>query len=224
MIFSESNAKIAAAMAKAWAELENPKHNTNVKVKMKNGGTYTFDYTDLGGIFDEAKRVYKENGLTIIQNAFTSVVDGKSLVSVETMILHSSGEYVKSEPLQMIANPSIQDMGGQITYMKRYSLSAMLGIATEKDDDANGASGNDYSMNKKQSTYNKNAGNKQNTGEQPITSSTIGSIKTKWLEKKLDPKLLDAQIKKVYKKSTLTQLTEKEAIEFLQKLEQKESA
>lgn len=224
MIFSESNTKIASALAKAWSEIENPKHNTTVKVKMKSGGTYTFDYTDLGGIFDEAKRVFKENGLSVIQNAFTSVVEGKNLVSVETMILHSSGEYVKSEPLQMIANPSIQDMGGQITYMKRYSLSAMLGIATEKDDDANGASGNDYSMNKKQNTPNKNTGNNQNTGEQHITSSTVGAIKTKWLEKGFDPKLLDAQVKKVYKKNTLTQLTEKEAIEFLQKLEQKESA
>lgn len=149
MIFSESNAKIAPALAKAWAEMENPKHNTSVKVQTKKGGSYTFEYTDLGGIFDEAKRVFKENGITVLQNASTRELNGNPMISVETMLLHSSGEWVKSEPLQMPSSTNMQDMGGQITYMKRYSLSAMLGLATEKDDDANGATGNDYQMEKK---------------------------------------------------------------------------
>src|SRR5690625_7652561 len=37
---------------------------------------------------------------------------------------------------------NIQSMGGLVTYMKRYSLSAILGISTEADDDGNVASGN----------------------------------------------------------------------------------
>lgn len=149
MIFSETNSKIAPALAKAWGEIENPKHNTSVSVKLKSGGSYTFDYTDLGGILDEAKRVFKVNGISVIQNAYTVIVEGKKMVSVETMLLHTSGEYVKSLPLQFEANANIQDMGGQITYMKRYSLSAMLGISTEKDDDANGSMGNEVQFNEK---------------------------------------------------------------------------
>lgn len=152
MIFSESNTKIAPALAKAWAELENPKHNAKVKVQTKNGGSYTFEYTDLGGILDEAKRVYKENGISILQNASTKELNGNLMITVETMFLHSSGEWVKSEPLQMPSSTNMQDMGGQVTYMKRYSLSAMLGIATEKDDDANGASGNEYQMENKKAS------------------------------------------------------------------------
>lgn len=152
MIFSESNTKIAPALAKAWGELENPKHNSTVKVTTKNGGQYTFDYTDLGGIFDEAKRVFKDQGISILQNASTKEINGNLMISVETMLLHSSGEWVKSEPLQMPSSANMQDMGGQITYMKRYSLSALLGIATEKDDDANGASGNEYQMTKKKAS------------------------------------------------------------------------
>lgn len=216
MIFSESNKEIAPALAKAWSEMENPKHNSKVKVKTKNGGSYSFEYTDLGGIFDEVKRVYKENGLTILQNAFTNVVDGKKLVSVETMILHSSGEYAKSEPLQMDANSSIQDMGGQITYMKRYSLSAMLGIATEKDDDANGASGNEYSMNKNQ--------NKSQSNKEPhITSNTVGAIKSTWLEKGQKEAQLNTWIKKHFG-ADLTGLTERQGLSILQAFEKKESA
>ncbi|GAA5418055.1 hypothetical protein Pryu01_03137 [Paraliobacillus ryukyuensis] len=197
MIFSESNTKIAPALAKAWSELENPKHNSSVKVNTKSGSSYTFDYTDLGGILDEAKRVYKENDLVIVQNAYTNVLDGKQFVSVETMILHSSGEFVKSEPLQMQASTSIQDMGGQVTYMKRYSLSAMLGIATEKDDDANGASGNDYEQTSKQT---KQASSKQ-VGLIKMQVKKIASAKSK----------NDEDIYQALKVSDVTKLTSNQA-------------
>lgn len=149
---SESIAKIAPALVKSWGELESPKHNMSVKVQTKKGGSYTFDYTDLKGIFDEAKRVFKENGISIIQNSYTEDTEKGLLISVETMLLHSSGEWIKSNPLQMPASQNMQDMGGQVTYMKRYSLSAMLGIATEKDDDGNGALGNDYKLSQKKAT------------------------------------------------------------------------
>src|SRR5699024_6605820 len=104
------------------------------------------------GIFDEAKRVFKENGISIMQNSYTEETDKGLLISVETMLLHSSGEWIKSNPLQMPASQNMQDMGGQVTYMKRYSLSAMLGIATEKDDDGNGALGNKYELSHKKAT------------------------------------------------------------------------
>lgn len=142
MIFSETNQSISKALVAAWGSIETPKHNTNVTVKTKNGGTYEFSYTDLDGIFEAIKEVYKENKIAVIQNAHTQNENGAIYVSIETMLLHESGEWVKSEPLRAIASQNMQDLGGQITYMKRYSLSAMLGIATEKDDDANGASGN----------------------------------------------------------------------------------
>lgn len=153
MIFSETNKEISAALSKAWGELKNPKHNKTVNVKTKNGKNYTFDYTDLGGIFDEVKNTFKENGISILQNAYTEVVEGTGLIlAVETMLLHSSGEWVKSRPLKMPSSQNMQDMGGQVTYMKRYSLSAMLGIATESDDDANGVSGNTYQLSDKKAT------------------------------------------------------------------------
>lgn len=146
MIKSETIAKIAPALVKSWGEIENPKHNTSVKVHTRKGTSYTFDYTDLNGIFEEAKKVLKENGIAIMQNAYTDLIEGQSMVMVETMMIHTSGEWMQSNTLKMPTSVNIQDMGGQITYMKRYSLSAMLGIATEKDDDANGASGNEYEI------------------------------------------------------------------------------
>jgi hypothetical protein len=62
-------------------------------------------------------------------------------VGVVTVILHSSGEYIESEPI--FATPVKQDAqatGSVITYLKRYSLSAMFGITSDEDDDGNLAS------------------------------------------------------------------------------------
>ncbi|GIO42518.1 ERF family protein [Paenibacillus apis] len=142
MIFSESNQSISKALVDAWGAIETPKHNTNVTVKLKTGGSYEFSYTDLEGIFDALKTVYKENRIAVLQTPKTFIQDGSLMVSVETMLLHDSGEWIKSEPLSVTASNNMQDLGGQITYMKRYSLSAISGISTEKDDDANGVSGN----------------------------------------------------------------------------------
>jgi len=150
VIFSQENTNIATALAKSWGELETPKHNVTVKVSLKSGGSYSFDYTDLNGIFEAARKVFRENGISVIQNSYTESTEHGPLACVETMFLHSSGEWVKSLPLKFPAATGMQDFGGQITYMKRYSLSAMLGIATEKDDDANGASGNTYDYSNRQ--------------------------------------------------------------------------
>lgn len=172
MIFSEKNADISAALAKSWAELETPKHNVTVKVQTKSGGSYSFDYTDLNGIFETARKVFKENGIAIMQNSYTEVSPNGLLACVETTFLHSSGEWVKSFPLKFPAASGMQDFGGQITYMKRYSLSAMLGIATEKDDDANGVSGNTYDYSKSGS----NSGVQRSSVPMPKDAKEAGAI------------------------------------------------
>lgn len=147
MIFSDSNKNIASALAKSWAEIESPKHNATVQVSTRKGSKYTFEYTDLNGILAAVRPIFIKHKLTIMQNSYSTVENGVTLACVETTFLHESGEYAKSYPLKFPAAESMQDFGGQITYMKRYSLAAMLGIATEKDDDANGASGNNYQHN-----------------------------------------------------------------------------
>ncbi|NOG28556.1 ERF family protein [Lysinibacillus fusiformis] len=175
MIFSQENTNIATALAKAWGELETPKHNSTVKVSLKSGGSYSFDYTDLNGIFEAARKVFKENGISVIQNSYTESAERGPLACVETMFLHSSGEWVKSLPLKFPAATGMQDFGGQITYMKRYSLSAMLGIATEKDDDANGASGNTYDYSNRQQGGSSQQTNSNNI-PMPTNAQEAGAI------------------------------------------------
>lgn len=208
MIFSESNQSISKALVSAWGSIETPKHNTIVTVKTKNGGTYEFSYTDLEGIFDALKGVYKENGIAVLQTPKTFVQEGNLMLAVETMLLHESGEWVKSEPLSVVASNNMQDLGGQITYMKRYSLSAISGISTEKDDDANGVSGNQVEYKNRQSEAPRKLSEKQvNRLFAIATSKGVSAADVK------------KALMKDYKKTAVEDLTKQEYDELCARLE-----
>jgi len=66
--------------------------------------------------------------------------------------MHESGETITSsfDISNYLNNTNPQDAGGVITYFKRYSLSAILGLASEEDDDANAAIGNEIKSQKKE--------------------------------------------------------------------------
>jgi len=175
MYFSENNTNVASAFASAWGNIQTPKHNSKVNVKMKSGGSYDFEYTDLTGIFEAIKAMFKEYGLAIMQNGYTKQIEGKNFACVETTLLHSSGEWVKSDTLMFPAATSMQDFGGQITYMKRYSLSAMIGLSTDKDDDSNGTIGNSYSL-ENISNPKPNYNNQQQSNNMPKTASEAATL------------------------------------------------
>lgn len=150
MKYSESRNKIAGAYVKAWGKIESPKHNQEVTVTMKSGGKYTFAYTDLKGIFDAIRKMLAEHEIGVMQDSGTSLLeDGKTMVFVQTSLLHSSGEYIESSIMQLTMSHDIKEFGGQISYMKRYQLSALMGISTEADNDAKGLSGNEKDGNGK---------------------------------------------------------------------------
>jgi len=65
---------------------------------------------------------------------------------VSTMLLHSSGEYMETEPFILKGEQTarggakvlnVQGAGSMITYIRRYQISAILGLASEDDDDGN---------------------------------------------------------------------------------------
>lgn len=124
------------AFIKFQAECPPIRLNSTVKVATKNGGSYTFNYADLGEIHKITKPILNKYGL-----AFTQAFFGKQL---NTILMHESGEQLESvlDLEDHLKGKDAQGAGGIITYFKRYALSAILGIVTEEDDDANSASGN----------------------------------------------------------------------------------
>lgn len=132
---SESIAKLVAALAKAQSEFPAIPRDKTVQVRTKTGGTYTFAYAPLDTIMDKIRPALKSNGLAFMQS-----LNGESL---STTLLHTSGEWLASDPMPVrVADSGPQAFGSAITYARRYALTAILGLVTEDDDDGNAAEGN----------------------------------------------------------------------------------
>lgn len=131
--------KIASALSAAQGQYQNPKKNKKVRVRTKAGGSYEFAYADLISVFDAVRKPNTDNGLSFIQ-AMVVGDDGK--FRLVTRLMHSSGQWLESTTPLFVDDASSQAFGGALTFMKRYALCAMLGIAADDDDDANAADGN----------------------------------------------------------------------------------
>lgn len=126
-----------AAMAKAQRKIQNPERNRKVTVRTKAGATYEFAYATLDAILDHARPILAENEIVVLGGTRS----GQGWVEVSTMLAHSSGEWMENS-IRVAVAAGIQELGGQITYLRRYTLCSLLGIAAEEDDDANAAAGN----------------------------------------------------------------------------------
>jgi hypothetical protein len=125
---------LAAALAKAQGAFPAISRDKEVTVQTKTSGSYKFKYAPLDSILNAVRAPLADNGL-----ALTQLLDGADLV---TMLLHKDGASLSGRlPLPHI-DGNVQALGSAITYLRRYSIQAILGIAAEEDDDGNGAAGN----------------------------------------------------------------------------------
>lgn len=127
---SDTINEIAAALAKAQAEISNV-------VKDAANPHFRSQYATLAAVLDVARPVLAKNGISIMQPAGS---DETGNVVVETMLAHSSGQWMRSSIACRPAKADAQGMGSVITYLRRYSLASMVGIA-QADDDGEAGSG-----------------------------------------------------------------------------------
>ena len=124
---SESIASLAAALAKAQGEMENAgKNSVNPHFKSK--------YADLAEILNTVRPVLSKHGLAVTQ--FPAFEGGTA--HVETILTHESGEWMSGTCSAPVQKSDPQGVGSALTYLRRYSLAAVCGLAQE-DDDANAA-------------------------------------------------------------------------------------
>lgn len=123
MNLEHSNAALFAALAQAQGEVENAtKASTNPHFKSR--------YADLAEVLNTVRPVFTKHGLAIIQ----STESNGEMVSVTTAIVHKEGGYVSSVASCVPAKWDGQGVGASTTYLRRYALAAMCGIAQEDDD------------------------------------------------------------------------------------------
>jgi hypothetical protein len=130
---------LATALAKAQAGMVNPPRNREVEVKTKSGGSYKFKYATLDAIIDAIRKPLTDNGLWFTQ----TLENGDGKYRLVTTLLHSSGQSLRSETPLLLQDAGNQAFGSALTYMRRYALTAMLGVAADEDDDGNAADGNE---------------------------------------------------------------------------------
>lgn len=151
MKFSEEINEIASAMAMFQFEVESPKRSSANPAFKRDGKP--LKYADLDAIIKVVSPALSKNGLSQMQ--FTKTDIENQTVSVKTLLLHKSGQFMESDelilPAESFGKFNAQTVGSAITYGRRYSLSAMLGIASEDDDDANA-----QSIGSENKQYNKN--------------------------------------------------------------------
>lgn len=140
----EKPAGLASALAKAQAEFPKIERVRTVKVRSKRtGAEYQFSYAPLDFILNSVRPVLSKHGLSLIQ-ALAQAENGSP--AVQTILFHESGDSVEASfPLENIPEAP-QELGSLLSYIRRYAVQAILGIATEDDDDANTAEGNEFAF------------------------------------------------------------------------------
>lgn len=125
---SEKTTEIIKALVAVQSKIKNPlKTSINPAFKSK--------YSPLDEILtDTNRKLLTDNGLILTQWPEGS---GDS-VSIHTAIFHNSGEFIEYDPFTIKCDkPTAQGAGSAITYARRYSISSILGVCADEDDDGN---------------------------------------------------------------------------------------
>lgn len=120
---SENLNELFSALAKAQGKIQ-------PACKDKSNPFFKSKYADLSSVWDACRDPLSENGLSLVQFPQTRS-DGLFLISI---LGHSSGQWMKSEVQIPLVKNDPQSIGSAITYFRRYSLSALVGVAPEDDD------------------------------------------------------------------------------------------
>lgn len=147
---SESIASLAAALVAAQGEVK------SISKDSKNTH-FGNDYVSLDALTEAIRPVLTKHGLALLQGATVPHTDehgALKALTVESMLLHSSGEWLSNAvvmPVSVVpsknkageivsADPTAQTAGSAVTYGRRYGLAALLALTTDDDDDGEAAS------------------------------------------------------------------------------------
>ena len=128
MLKSETINELATALAKAQMQMKPAGMNAD-------NPFFHSKYADLAAVWEACRKPLSDNGLSVVQG-----VECDTERYLETMLLHSSGQWISSRINLTVKDNTMQGIGSAITYARRYSLSAMVGICPDDDDDGNAAS------------------------------------------------------------------------------------
>ena len=127
--------EITAALCKFMTEVGTIVETETAKIPTRNGSGFEYKYADLSKVLKVVNPALADNGLFVSNS--TKVVDGQNILVVS--IFHTSGETLPPSEILIPKGSQSNDLyniGGAITYLRRYLLLAKLNLnAGIKDDD-----------------------------------------------------------------------------------------
>jgi hypothetical protein len=135
---SETIGTIAAALARAQAQLVNPEKSlvATIRSDQTSGAERSFRYAPLSSGLDIVRKTLSQHEIATVQT--TSIDETVGIVRLSTVLAHASGEWIASDwPVCAISETAAPHrMGAALTYARRYALFTLVGIAGEDDLDA----------------------------------------------------------------------------------------
>jgi hypothetical protein len=133
---SPSIASLAAALAKAQAELVNPEKSLTATIRSDERGRteQTFRYASLSSGLDIVRKTLGQHEIATVQT--TAIDQAAGVVNLTTVLAHASGEWIASDWPVCAIGETPHQMGTALTYARRYALFTLVGIAGEDDLDA----------------------------------------------------------------------------------------
>lgn len=124
---SEQINELATALSKAQAMIKGAvEDSTNPHFRSK--------YASLQAHIDASREALSKNGLSVMQLLTDMNCENMDLITLETVLMHSSGQWVSSTFSVPVSKKDAQGFGSAITYARRYAYAAALGIAPIDDD------------------------------------------------------------------------------------------
>src|SRR3954471_8187768 len=135
---SDNIGAIAAALARAQANLANPEKTLTATIHLPfpREESRTFRYASLSAGLDIVRKTLSQQEIATVQT--TAIDPEASLIRLTTVLAHASGEWIASDwPVCSVAETAAPHrMGAALTYARRYALFTLVGIAGEDDLDA----------------------------------------------------------------------------------------
>ena len=136
--FENVTPEIATDLIELVNQLKGLEKSAQVNYSVKNKSTgelmkKAFDYVPLDNILNKIK---ENKNFALLQPIG---IDENGVCGVKCILVHKSGHVLETNtyPFAVKEDAKLQDEGAEITYRKRYSLGAFLGMATEEDTDGN---------------------------------------------------------------------------------------
>jgi hypothetical protein len=138
-VLTGNPAPLFAALAKAQGAFKPVVRSATVTIRPRESAAYQFSYAPLEEVLNATREALSVNGLWLGQ----PLSSAKGKTQLRTILGHSSGASM-TMTIDVPGGGDIKALGSSITYLRRYTVQALLGIAAEEDDDGSAANGDGY--------------------------------------------------------------------------------